>query len=204
MALIIPVGYAQAVYELQLTGDNELMVTTMGHDLTGVTGGAYEDAANDLHGAWATEMMGLVSNQYTFIGVTLYVGQDGGPPAIYESTAPSQAGGDTAATLPQNCAYLLRKRTSAAGRRGRGRMYIPGVSEPEVDALGVIDGTWLTTIQASADGWLAQLGVGGVTGPLPPVILHREEGIGVEPPPTPVTVLEFAERIATQRQRLRP
>lgn len=203
MALIIPQGFGQAVYEFSLTDDAEPIVVTCGHDLD-AAGSNYADAADQLFDAFAAMLMGRVADDYRLEVVTLYVGQDGGPPAIYESTRASVAGGISAAPLPQNCSWLIRKRTSAAGRRGRGRMYLPGVAEGVVDPVGQIDSGEVATTQTWADNWLDELLVPTLGGPaLPPVVLHRSEGIGVEPPPTPITALQVDDRIATQRRRLR-
>lgn len=204
MALIIPVGFGQAVYELALTGDAEPVVTTMGHDLSNVVGGDYEEIANRLFDGFGQEMMGAISDQYSLTGVSLYVGQDGGPPAVFFGTDTAVVGGDAGLPLPQNCAALVRKRTGAAGRRGRGRMYLPGVRENVVNAIGVMDSTYVTAWQTSIDGWFDLLnGVPAGSVAYPPVILHRSEGIGEEPPPTPVTALVLDDVIATQRRRLR-
>lgn len=205
MALIIPVGFGQAVYSLTLAGDSEPMVTTLGHDLS-AAGSNYEDAANDLHTLFGIYIMGRTITDYTLESVTLYVGQDGGPPAIYESTEAPIVGGATQQALPQNCAWLIRKRTGAAGRRGRGRMYIPGPHELQVSNTGVLSTLYRGDLQTEVNGWHAELltGLTGGVGPLPPVVLHRSEGIGTEPPPTPVTAFEVDEKIATQRRRLRP
>jgi hypothetical protein len=36
------------------------------------------------------------------------------------------------------------------------------------------------------------------------VVLHRTEGIGDEPPPTPVLSFLVENKVATQRKRMRP
>lgn len=204
MALIIPVGYAQAVYEMALDADPEPVVTTLGHDLTAVSGGDYADVADDLKGIFNSSWGSGLSNSYVLTGVSLYVGQDGGPPAIYESTTAGTRFGASAAPLPQNCALLVRKRTSAAGRRGRGRCYLPGVGETTVDHTGAITSTQLSGYQGMADTWYDALTApgAGLTA-YPPVVLHRSEGFGVEPPPTPITAFQVDGRIATQRRRMR-
>lgn len=205
MPLIIPVGYGQAVYEFSLEDDAEPIVTTMGHDLSAVSGGAYGDAVDGLMDAFGAFVMARIPNVYDLVAVTLYVGQDGGPPAIYESTGTPITGGISSAPLPQNCCQLVRKRTSAAGRRGRGRMYLPPPAEGQVDPQGTISSADVAITQAAVDDWLAELGTPTLGQPaMPPVILHRSEGAGVEPPPTPVTALTVDGRIATQRRRLRP
>jgi hypothetical protein len=204
MALIIPVGFGQAVYEMRLTGDSEPIVVTMGHDLDNALGD-YEDAASVLYQYFTSYMCFELSNQYTVTAVSLYVGQDGGPPALFEF-APSSpvVGPSTGTPLPQNCAVLVRKRTSSAGRRGRGRIYMPGIAESEVNPAGVIGTTTRNNWQTAAENWFEACRDGADTFvAYPMVVLHRSEGAGVEPPPTVITALEVDTVIATQRRRLR-
>lgn len=203
MPLIIPVGFGQAVYELRLTGDSEPMVVTMGHSLENA-GGDFQECADDLHLIFGANVMPALTNDYTFTGVTLYVGQDGGPPLVVTSVNSDVPGAGSASGLPQNCAMLWRKRTDLAGRRGRGRIYLPGLEEGLVNEAGIIESVALAAFQAQADAWYAALNDDLIsTGPYTPVVLHRSEGIGVEPPPTVITLFEVDELIATQRGRLR-
>jgi hypothetical protein len=83
-------------------------------------------------------------------------------------------------------------------------MYIPGVREGDVDELGNVLSSSLTLWQDQFDGWYEYLTAGVAARLYPPVVLHRSEGIGTEPPPTPVTVYQVDDRVATQRRRLRP
>lgn len=204
MPLIIPPGFAQAVWSMTLTGDSEPIICTGGLDVS-AAGGDFEAAADGAFAAWGANIMPSVSDEYTLDHVTLYVGQDGGPPLVYDSTLTGSAGGLTNAPLPQNCAHLVRKRTDAAGRRGRGRFYIPGVPEGEVTPTGVLSTTYVDGMTASAQAFLDELATPvGAYPSLELVILHRSEGIGTEPAPTPVTQLICESVIATQRRRLRP
>ncbi len=203
MPLIIPPGFGQAVYEISLTNDDEIMVVTMGHNLS-AWGGSFQDAAEDLFAAFKANMAPQLGNDYFAEGVTLYVGQDGGPPLVFQSTGARQAGSSSMNTLPQNSAYLIRKRTGAAGRRGRGRIYLPGVPEAAVSNTGVLVASQITAVQAAATGWFSELTAPTFGLASPPVVLHRSEGIGVEPPPTVITSFSVAAQIATQRRRLRP
>jgi hypothetical protein len=204
MALIIPPGYLHAVYEFALAGDLETIVTTCGHELDSVSGANGVDSPDDLFNAFATNVMPGINNQYTLTGVTSYVGNDGPTPNIYTSSETPVVGGGSAIPLPQNCSWLVRKRTDLAGRRGRGRMYWPGVAEGNVGATGVIDGATVTAQQTRCDAWYAALTTAVGARYYPPVVLHRSEGIGEEPLPTPITTFVMDNRIATQRRRLRP
>lgn len=204
MPLIVPPGFAQAVYSHTWTGDSEPMVITLGHDVS-LWGGSFQDAADFLHRMYGDWMVANLADVITFTHVSLYVGQDGGGSLPYDSTGDPVVGTADGTALPSNCAYLVRKRTDAAGRRGRGRMYIPGCGEGQVDNLGNVDAAHRLVIQADLDGWMTGLTGGGVDGePTPPYLFHRSEGAGVEPPPTPITLFQIEEKIATQRQRLRP
>lgn len=204
MALIIPPGYLQAVYEFQMTGDPESMVVTCGHEIDSASGANAADAADDLFLSFNAEIFqSLGHNVYSFVGVTAYIGQDG-PTLVVPSTQAATTGPATSVSLPQNSSWLIRKRTDLGGRRGRGRMYLPGIAESNVDHAGNINAGNVTFAQAAFDGWYDFL-TGGVGARLyPPVVLHRSEGAGVEPAPTPVTMFTVESKIATQRRRLRP
>lgn len=204
MALIIPPGFLQAVYEMQLTGDSEPMVITMGHEIDSASGANGEDAADDLFGSFNFEVFyDFMASVYTLTGVTVYVGNDG-PPSVFTSTvAPSTAvGGGTC--VPPNTAYLIRKRTDLAGKRGRGRFYLPGVREDQVDNVGNVLPATQTVLNTALESWHDYLTGGTGARLYPPVVLHRSEGIGVEPPPTPITTFVTDGKVATQRRRLRP
>lgn len=204
MALLIPPGFVQAVYEFTRSGDTETMVVTCGHEIDTGSGANHEEAADDLFFAMAEEVMPNASTVTTLQGVTVYVGQDGGPPLVLTSSSVPVSGPNSAQLVPQNTAVLVRKRTDAAGRRGRGRFYFPEVGEESVDNVGNLSSASLASWQAAFDAWHEYLTAGVGARLYPPVILHRSEGIGAEPPPTPITRMVVDERVATQRRRLRP
>jgi len=203
MPLIIPAGYAQMVIEMRLGDDPEPMVTTMGITVDPLD--VPDTLAQAMFQTWTQKLSGQIATTYATTGVTLYVGTGAStPPTVHESSGAEVLGQATAAPLPQNCALLVRKRTSAGGRRGRGRMYIPGVSEIQVTAQGGILAAAVTGWQTAFTNWFNALVAPASGPPHIPVILHRSEGIGVEPAPTTISALVVDSRIATQRRRLRP
>jgi hypothetical protein len=153
--------------------------------------------------AWITNILPQMSNLMRLESVVCYIGQDGGPPIIKTSSLASQNGSETQTVVPQNTAYLIRKRTDAAGRRGRGRIYLPGVREDQVDAVGVVTTAKVGSFNTSFAAWRTALVTAVGARHYPPVILHRSEGAGIEPAPTPVVTLVCDARVATQRRRLR-
>lgn len=193
---IIPPGYAEAVIPITREGDDRPYVVTFGLEVDLGDVDAAQIADNVLTafaGVWRTSLPtgGNVGP------ATLRLGQDGGDPVIVESTVvePTQNGQPF---CPQNVALLVQKRSGYGGRRNRGRMYFPGVTEAAVDNVGVIAPGTLAAYQALADDWLetfgfANPGVGNM------VILHSTEPAT----PTVVTSLRVEPMVATQRRRLR-
>jgi len=204
MSLIIPPGFLHAVYRLKLEGDTEEMVVTCGHEIDTASGANNDDAADDLFGAFSSTFVDdIMPNVYELTGVDVYIGNDG-PTLVYTSTEAPFPGNDPAACIPPNTAYLIRKRTDLAGRRGRGRFYLPGVTEERVDNVGnVLSGT-VGSMQTICDAFYSRLTFDAGARFYPPVVLHRSEGIGTEPPPTPITRFVVDGKVATQRRRLRP
>lgn len=201
MPVIIPVDYVQANVILALDADSEPIVNTFGLHLTDASNASVA-LANSVMLEYAAAWQGLISSQYQVMQCVLYGFNGLGPSEVIVSTeAPVRFINDVG-PLPQNCAALVRKRTDMAGRRGRGRMYLPGIQEASVSPTGIISGALLAQLQPAADDFLA--GLEAIVGVEGMVVLHRSEGAGVEPAPTPVVSLQVDERIATQRRRLRP
>lgn len=195
MSLIIPPGFSQALLKFSLAGDPEEMVMTFGVDNEAPYTGDLSGAAAIRDKFLAAFPASVISTSYTFRGCKLLVGQDGGPPAIYDSIV-AITGTAALANLPQNCAVLVKKVTALGGRRGRGRMFMPPMvlNEGAVDANGMIDESNRDGVNDRWDTFLTGLGM---------VLLHDSLGAGIEPAPTPVTNLIVDGRIATQRRRLR-
>lgn len=200
--VIIPPGYLQARYILRLAGDPEDMITTLGHRTRPDTT-PNEQAENLFDIASAASCPFQAANMYpnwSFIGVDVYIGQDGGPEVIgshRETITGSRAAADQ---LPNNCALLVQKRTELAGRRNRGRFFIPPafLGEAGVNNNGVIATPTLAGYQTNFNAWMAALLT--IEGDAyEPVILHSES----PSTPTPVTSFVVQPVIATRRRRLR-
>lgn len=197
-ALIIPPGYAQCVLRWSLTGDPEEMLSTLGVALEG-TADTPEEIASTFRVMWASNFpASFMSNAWTFIGVTAYVGQDGGPPVSGESIL-NVVGTSTQGPLPQNNALLVRKQTGLGGRRNRGRMFLPAayLGEGDVSASGVCAPALVSGYQGAFDDFVADLTGLGTLGP--PVLFHS----AAPSTPTVISSLSVQNVIATQRERLR-
>jgi len=200
MSLVIPPGFSLVAMQYSLSGDPEVMVTTCGVD-NGTLGGDAPSLAELCADAWANAWgaAGSMGQGWTFIGVEVRAGQDGGPPVVAEAQR-NVAGSDPTGHLPQNNALLVRKQTTLGGRQGRGRMFLPSahLREDTVNDAGVITTTFQGNATALTNSWADELRAGG----LEPVLLHDAGSPGALAP-TPIVSFVCDRMIATQRERLR-
>lgn len=124
------------------------------------------------------------------------VGTDGEP--IVLETGVLGTGAATGEFLPQNCAFLMQKRSALGGRRNRGRIYWPIISEGNVNEVGEIASGFLSTLNTFANNFLAL--ASNPTHNLSAMVILHSTG---DPTPTTVTDLDVPSLIATQRRRLR-
>lgn len=180
-----------------LVGDAEEMICTLGAETTASSNTERTTALNDAHDSWVDNVLPLQSNFYQLVRVDGVFGDASGDIPI-SSTAGAVTGGDADGSLPQNCSVLVQKLTALGGRRNKGRFYVPGLSETDVDNTGAILTTplaaWNTAVNnlqlgLESDSFLDRLVIFHSTAPLTPTI---------------VSDLRVDGRIATQRRRLRP
>jgi hypothetical protein len=172
------------------------MVTTVGLNASafGGDGQAVAEAASDaFSNNWPAANQGT---QWTYLGVVIRLGQDGGPPAVYEAVR-ARVGTQAITSVVNNVAVLIRKNTARGGRPGRGRMYLPPfiVDQVSVSSVGLLNTALLAGMQNLATSWL-------VTS-LATVVLHDSAAPGGTTP-SPILSVTVQPRVATQRRRLRP
>lgn len=194
MPLIIPPGFGSAAIELDGALGTPTHITTIGVDLSDV-GGDYVAAANNVFQSFWRAFRPQLSTGLTVVRVTLAVGQDGAGGSVESSLAPvaGQAAGAKEAVA---MAPIFRKITNELGRRGRGRMFIPGLlGNNVVNQDGSISTSAQTDYQNCANAFMSGLELGQVasagppavidTPPTPPVLLHSQA------PTTPTVVSEL-------------
>lgn len=193
----IPTGHVLMKFVFTLVGDAEEMICTLGAETTASSNTERATALNDAHDSWADNVLPLQSNFIQLVRVDGVFGDGSGDIPI-SSTAAAITGGETGGTLPQNCSVLVQKLTALGGRRNKGRFYVPGIDETDVDNAGSILTTplaaWNTAVNnlqlgLESDSFLDRL-----------VIFHSAAPLT----PTIVSDLRVDGRIATQRRRLRP
>ena len=196
--LIVPVGYGLWQFSQTHATIAHVSVTTWGFK---VATPPYTQAqlASAL-AAYAAAVRPLHDAEVTYNKAVALIGNDG--PAIrYEATG-VVAGSRTSQTiLPPNDTYLIKKTTSFAGRRYRGRAYIPYVASLGVTQTGSLQSAEQTILNATAAALFSTL-VGGGPNASELSILHSESPLSGLPAPTPVISLLAESVIATQRRRL--
>jgi hypothetical protein len=200
MTLIIPASHAQVIHSLSLAGDKEPMAVTFGIELVSTTPVALDRVALSLHNAFDTEMNKIPFSAYALEATEVRLGSASGAVAAVGQKVGRLVSRGTAAPLPQNSALLVHKRSSLPGRRARGRMYIPGVSESAVSVTGVIDAASVSFFATTLTAWLALI----VADPdVERMVILHSLGVSAVIPPTPVVSLVPDPIIATMRKRLR-
>ena len=192
MTLIIPPGFGSAAIEIEGAAGTPTHVTTIGVDLS-EAGGDFVAAANNVFQAYVTAFAARTANNLVISRCTLAVGSDG-PGGSVTSSLDSMPGTLSGTFEAIAMAPIARKITNELGRRGRGRMFLPGMlSSSWTDQNGRIPNANVVTLQAACDLFYEALSTGELTPtppqietpPTPPVLLHST------PPSTPTPMSGF-------------
>jgi len=157
-----------------------------------------QTVASVLGSQFNTHVMPRLSDGILHSSTTLKVGPDEDGPS-YVSTA-NQLGGRAGTAASCNVSWLVHKNSTLGGRRGKGRLYLPGVMEADVGSDGDMLDAQVTLMQTAMDAWYA--GINGVSS-VGTYVLEHAPGISAEPLPTAVLSLTVDGHAATQRRRMR-
>lgn len=200
------IGNGQATYNLTHEATLRPMAVTLGHDISAVSAPA-QDLVDALFDRFASTVMLTIDSAITLQSVDLYVGNYPDESGSISSTnAPVQGDAEWASPV-LNTAVLVTKVTPVLGRRGKGRMYLPGaVPEGQVGENGIIDANVLGDLQDYLNQWFTLLaegdGGGDLVGPTPPLVNGTGPGTS-GPAAYDVTAFRAQNIVATQRRRLR-
>lgn len=139
-----------------------------------------------------------MANTVGLVSTELKVGPDETGPTFVSSQA--GVGGSANAQAPANCAWLVHKITAQGGRRGRGRLYFPGVTETVVGPNGDLSDTDVGLWQTNLNNWRDDIrAISGIE----EMSLEHFPGSGSTPAPTAITQLVMDGHCSTQRRRMR-
>lgn len=186
----IPVGFGQATFTYSGSGVPTGAANTMGfQNVGGATAAELSVALVDL---WADEVMPALVQNTGLAGCLVKLGPLSTGPSAF--TASTVAGSDLSAQASPNVAYLVRKTTALGGRKNRGRFFLPGVDESEVDQGGNVSPTKLENLNLALSDAFTRM----IAEDTPPMLLHNDATA-----PTAITVFSIDSKVATIRRRLR-
>ena len=193
---VIPAGYARVTQFFSVPGTAGPAMVTFGcHPGNGDNP---NDLASDIRGFFVARLGPTITNT-TFIDQTSVLYNDAGTFLVGQATGLDNGSLSGAALPPQN-AIIAKKLTGLAGRRFRGRWYIPGLQESDVDEKGFISSTRRASLDTAVGNIVSDLIARTPTSPM--VLLHAP-GQSATPSPTVVNATIVEQLIATQRRRLR-
>lgn len=207
---VIPEDYLSIVFEHEINGDPDHTLVTWG--LKTVAGVFSGSDMTDLADAWGTAVVEpLMSTNTGFLRTT--ASNAGGVVLEHDS---SIEGTKVGSFGPVSNAVIVEKRSAESGRRNRGRVYLPILTDADVDENGRVDidlrDDAVTAVTAFRTAALAIANVEDL------VILHSKgwgeintddprEPVpadpGNAPPPTVITHFTSRPILGTQRRRVR-
>jgi hypothetical protein len=189
MAIVIPPGNAQMNLRMALEGSTQTAEVTFGLNFDELP--AFVEVAD----AWSTGIMNRICNVWRFVNASARI--EAG--AIWEK-AYTTLGGVSAASITPNVAALVRKTTSIPGRQNKGRMYVPGFAEANIDGIGTVNSSVVTEWNGYLATFLAAI-AGAPSGGFGLMVIHHNSPSTLDP--TNVDALILQPLVATQRRRLR-
>lgn len=189
----IPVGYGILTLKYTLSGRSLPYAFTFGFKDDGTSSAA--GIASTMGGDWlSANPASGVFNNYVFNGAHVLVNRSGSLiSGDYVTTSTGTVAGSPSSPA---VAMLVKKTTGFAGRKFRGRFYLPPafLGEANVDAAGNIDSATVTGRQTCMNTFFASCH----THAFDLYLLHRD-GSGA----TALTGLTVESLVATQRRRQR-
>lgn len=200
MPLVIPDGFCQITWEFSSTVGTGPFATTCGVQV--VPGETLQDVANKCHGDYADALMPGTYNQVTLQRARATIQLDAtGEYASVESDLAAVNGGAGDEAESVGAALLVRKVTNTAGRRGRGRFFLPAMlGRGDMSADGGLLSAARVALQTAVDNFYEALGTAeGGSEAVQPVILHNDNVV----PPSEISAFQIAPIMGVQRKRIR-
>jgi hypothetical protein len=172
---------------------NEAM-TSLG--ATTVEGFDIADAAAEARDAFQDNLSEFIHDGWRGDVVRIQQGTAVPSEPITFDLAPWDGGTAAVPGCTPQVSYLLKKITARGGRKGRGRMYLPGPPEDAVDAYGLLSESQFDALTTAVVDFAAQMLAATNFGKL--VLLHTD------PLEEPDDFTNFfpETKVATQRRRL--
>lgn len=157
-------------------------------------GGTFSQAnMDDIADAWAAFWAPQANDNWQLTGAyqCLHLATD--PPGELFAAGADDNGQGSGDVLPASCALVVSL-SAGSGRRRKGRIYLPGIGDGDVDDLSRISSAFAGQVVADFTTFAAT--IGSDNGWLP-AVYSREDGVA-----RVATVVSVGTRIDTQRRRL--
>jgi hypothetical protein len=190
VVMLIPAGFAQV--NLIFIGNAVPRGAQIVFGVENTTPSSPVEIAQEVGQAWIDEVMPFQSDQISLGSVKA----KRGPNATGAEATVSfgDVGGQSSHSLPPNATGLVTKLTVLGGRKHKGRMNIPGLTENQTDGAGYLTPAALAALQGGLDAFLTEI----VADVFPMVVLHSDATA-----PDTVTDLVAQQLMATQKRRIR-
>jgi hypothetical protein len=170
----IPAGFARAV--LHGTQGTDVFETGVWVTNAPADQAAAQTLANALWNLWlasaVTGLVNVIPPDCSYTGLRLYCYPAGGPKAQFIAEAVANpAPGNSGSVMPYQVAMCVTLLTGAAGRRARGRMFIPA-SGGSLDAAHMFIHEQVNEVGTAIAGWLTGMQAGASK----PVVLSTTDG----------------------------
>jgi len=192
--MIIPSGYAQVNWIFTGNSAPRGAEVTMGIDLASFSG-TTQDGADLASAAWAATVLADQTSSVTLSRTRFKRGPN--VSGAFAEKATTSAGGIGSSAMPPQVSLLITKVTATGGRSGRGRSFMPGVTEVDIGPNGELGTAYLADVQDKWDDLKTALEAADLF----PVLLHADNTGDVTP--HPITGFQVQALVATQRRRLR-
>lgn len=167
------------------------------------TGGTDQQFADSIEAALAPVYKPALPTVGTWNGVQVQIYRNNVPFAVVKSTVNAGAGTGGALPMPRQVSGIIGLLTAQAGRKYRGRLYIPFPTTADDIGSGLPIAAYIAKLGLIAAQWIGSrsIGVGGNTTAVSPVIRHVPPDVGPPLNPTPITGSTTPQKFATQRKR---
>src|SRR6476660_4846863 len=197
--LVIPPGYGLFQLQLHHATIAHTAVCTFGFQIASppFTQGQNDTCLADFRSA----LLSLYDSEVTFARLSTLVGNDG--PLMRVESAGTGNGTRASVTIASpSVTYLVKRTTGFAGRRYRGRCYLPFVNAGGVTQTGQLSGAELTLLTSAVAALTTNIVGVPATNVSAWALLHSTSPLSSTPPPTVVTATTAEPIVATQRRRL--
>lgn len=135
-----------------------------------------------------------------FVGGVRVLENDAGTMKAWEQGLGEAGTASARDCCPPATSHVVSKRTGLAGKAHRGRLYLPGVPEGDVDEAGTLSNGYVTAIQTVLDS--LQTAVEGDAAIVNLCLFHDDSTPGALPPDQ-VLSLQLKSTVGTMRPRQR-